>query len=113
MLTRDEINELSERSKNDRAIIVGSEVRQLCNMALASIEPQQPSVPDRARAGEADHVQLAHDLADCFYLSQGFMEAPLFEEIGEDFQRGFFGLANLMEEKLELSRLRRERSDKP
>jgi len=38
-LTREQIEELIERSKNDRAIIVGSEVRQLANMALRSPAP--------------------------------------------------------------------------
>lgn len=33
-LSREQIEELFERSKDDRAIIVGSEVRQLCAMAL-------------------------------------------------------------------------------
>ena len=33
-LTREQIEELRERSKDDRALIVGSEVRQLCDMAL-------------------------------------------------------------------------------
>lgn len=34
-LTDDEIRAINERSKNDRAIIVGSEIRALCAMALA------------------------------------------------------------------------------
>ena len=38
-LTREQIEELFERSKNDHAMIVGSEVRQLCNMALRSLAP--------------------------------------------------------------------------
>lgn len=36
-LSRAEVEELFERSKNDRAIIVGSEVRQLCVLALRAL----------------------------------------------------------------------------
>lgn len=36
-LTRKQAEELFERSKDDRAIIVGSEVRMLCAMALRSL----------------------------------------------------------------------------
>ncbi|MGE5523420.1 MAG: hypothetical protein ACM3SS_06885 [Rhodospirillaceae bacterium] len=38
-LTREQIEELRERSKDDKAIIVGSEIRQLCAMALRSLSP--------------------------------------------------------------------------
>lgn len=59
-LTRSEIEELFERSKNDRAIIVGSEVRQLCGMALRALEsetqPVTPLMPDRQVR------ELAHEM---------------------------------------------------
>ncbi len=44
-MDKEQVEELMERSKDDRAIIVGSEVRQLCALALAGLresgEPHQ------------------------------------------------------------------------
>lgn len=41
-MNEQEIKELFERSKNDRAIIVGSEVRALCDLALSALRPAEP-----------------------------------------------------------------------
>jgi hypothetical protein len=40
-LTLEQVQELRERSKDDRAIIVGSEVRQLCALAESFLEESQ------------------------------------------------------------------------
>lgn len=47
-LTKEQIEELFERSKNDRAIIVGSEVRMLASMALRTAEAERER--DEAKA---------------------------------------------------------------
>lgn len=61
LLTREQIAELIERSKDDRAIIVGSEVRQLAAMALRALKsepegwvsaPKEPT-PAMCQAGYA------------------------------------------------------------
>lgn len=51
-LTREEVNELFERSKNDRALIVGSEVRSLCVLALQALAPTQPTIEQCFAAGK-------------------------------------------------------------
>jgi len=40
-------------------------------------------------------LERAKELMTCFYLSQGFMEAPEWNDLGADFQKGFLGLAAL------------------
>ena len=54
MITREQIEELRERSKDDRAIIVGSEVRMLCDAALRATEP----------APDSELVKRLNDIAD-------------------------------------------------
>ena len=59
-LTREEMLELIERSKNDREIIVGSEVRMLGQMALADLAAKERSVQGWAivsRDGKLWHVE--------------------------------------------------------
>ena len=50
-LTREQVLELLERSKSDRALIVGSEVRQLCNLALQALEMRPRPIAVAPRAG--------------------------------------------------------------
>ena len=50
-MNREQIEELFERSKNDRAIIVGSEVRQLCTLALRGLEAQWQPIETAPKDG--------------------------------------------------------------
>jgi hypothetical protein len=59
-LTKEQIQELFERSKNDRAIIVGSEIRQLCDLALSTLR-------DREDAERLDFLQTVMLAADFDY----------------------------------------------
>ena len=65
-LTREMIEELCERSKDDRAIIVGSEIRQLCALALAALPQPVQEVEELvdAETAKAEHEALKHDTAD-------------------------------------------------
>jgi len=62
MLTDEHINEIAERSKNDRAIIVGSEIRQLCDQAKAANRDEWvlmgPAIVKRADSEFAPQVRL-------------------------------------------------------
>ena len=52
----EKINELFERSKDDRAIIVGSEIRFLCATARRGVEAEQSPFYERWLAEQAVHM---------------------------------------------------------
>ena len=64
-LTEGQIRELIERSKDDRAIIVGSEVRQLAYMALASLHAGVSG--DAAAEGVMVPLEPTPEMLEAYY----------------------------------------------
>lgn len=74
-LTREQIEELFERSKDDRAIIVGSEVRQLAAMALRSLALREQIIEEckraiRAACGACDGKGGWENAGECEYCGR-------------------------------------------
>lgn len=67
-LTLEEVNELSERSKDDKAIIVGSEIRQLCQLARERLQAGTFQQGLEAAAKKAKS-RIGAITRECDYLS--------------------------------------------
>lgn len=61
-LTTEQVLELIERSKDDRAIIVGSEVRQLANLALWALDEKAREAAYDRRNAENNAAAAARDV---------------------------------------------------
>jgi hypothetical protein len=66
MITLEEIDDLCERSKDDRALIVGSEIRVLCAAARRGVESEhelQNAFEDAVTRAERAEAELAAAVA--------------------------------------------------